>query len=171
MTRTVGVILLAGAVGICVVGTALLGSGLASGSLQPSGAILGFGLLLILLVGPLAAGGVLVITRSRSEQAEQAIAEKQRKILDMVRTRGKVNVSDLAVELQADLPTVQDLVYKLVGMGVFSGYVNWNDGVLYSAEASALRGLEQCKNCGGQLSLAGKGVVKCPYCGTEYFLS
>lgn len=171
MTRTVGILLLVGAMVVCLVGAALLGSGLAQGSLQPSGAILGFGLLFTLIVGPLAAGGVLVIARSRSERAEQAIAERQRKILDMVKTRGQVNVSDLAIELQADLPTVQDLIYRLVGMGVFSGYVNWNDGMLYSAEASTLRGLEQCRSCGGKLSLAGKGVVKCPYCGTEYFLS
>ena len=27
-----------------------------------------------------------------------------------------------------------------------------------------------CEVCGGQLELAGPGVIRCPYCGTEYFL-
>jgi tRNA(Ile2) C34 agmatinyltransferase TiaS len=55
-------------------------------------------------------------------------------------------------------------------MGVFSGYVNWDEGTLYSEQASELRNMTQCKNCGGNLTLAGKGVIKCPFCGTEYFL-
>lgn len=170
MSRTVGVVLLVGAVGICLLGGALLAAGLASGSLQAGGAILGLGLLLVLLVGPLAAGGVYIITRSQKQQAEEEMAEKQRKILDMVKTRGKVNISDVIIELQSDLTTVQSMIYKLVGMGVFSGYVNWDEGVLYSTEASSLRGLEQCKNCGGKMSFAGKGIIKCPFCRTEYFL-
>jgi tRNA(Ile2) C34 agmatinyltransferase TiaS len=65
---------------------------------------------------------------------------------------------------------VQNQVHALVGMGVFSGYVNWDDGVLYSAEAANLRDLERCKYCGGELKLVGKGVISCPFCGTEYFL-
>ena len=89
----------------------------------------------------------------------------------MVKARGQVNISDIIVELQSSLPEVQDMIYKLVGMGVFSGYINWDEGTLYSEQASALRDLQECRNCGGQLSLAGKGVVKCPFCGTEYFLT
>ncbi len=27
-----------------------------------------------------------------------------------------------------------------------------------------------CPNCGGQLELGGKGIIKCPYCGAEIFL-
>ncbi len=171
MTRTVGVLLLVAAFAICVVGSLLLGAGYAQGKLQVAGAVLGFGLMLVVLVAPLAGGGILALTRSRGEQAEKQEADRLRKILDMVKTRGQVNVSDVVVELHSDLPSVQAMVYKLVGMGVFSGYVNWNDGVLYSAEAASLHDLSECKHCGGQLKLVGKGVVKCPYCGTEYFLS
>ena len=127
-------------------------------------------LLFVVLVGPLAAAGVIALTRGRKEIAEQAAAANQRKILDMVKTRGQVNISDVIIELQSDMPTVQDMIYRLVGMGVFSGYINWDEGTLYSAEAASLRELQNCRNCGGELSLAGKGVIKCPYCGTEYFL-
>jgi hypothetical protein len=170
MSRTVGIVLIAAAVVICLIGSVLLGSGVAGGSLEVSGAVLGFGLLFVVLVGPLAAGGVFALVRGRREAESEVAAANQRKLLDMVKTRGKVSVSDVVVELQSDLASVQNMIYKLVGMGVFSGYVNWDEGMLYSAEASEIRGLEQCKSCGGNVSFAGKGVLKCPFCGTEYFL-
>ncbi len=63
------------------------------------------------------------------------------------------------------------MIYKLVGMELFNGYINWDEGKLYSVEAAGLVNLTSCKNCGGQIKLAGKGVSKCPYCGTEYYLA
>ncbi len=171
MTRTVAIILLVAAAGVLLLGGLFLFSGLAQGNLTAGGATLGFALLAVFLAGPLAAVGLLSLVRSRQEGAEEREASLQRRILDMVKTRGQINVSDVIVETQTDLPTVQSMIYKLVGMGVFSGYVNWDEGTLYSEQASELRELRQCRNCGGDLTLAGQGVVKCPYCGTEYFLS
>jgi hypothetical protein len=171
MTRTVGIILIAVALVICLLGGLFFGvGGATSQSASVGGNILGFVLLVVVLALPMAGVGGYLFVKGRKEQVEDQQAAMQRKILDMVKTRGKVNVSDVIVELQSSLPAVQDMVYKLVGMGVFSGYVNWDEGTLYSAEASELRGIEQCKNCGGNLTLAGKGVIKCPFCGTEYFL-
>jgi hypothetical protein len=88
-----------------------------------------------------------------------------------VRSRGQVAVADLALETQMSQDAVRALVHELVGLQVFSGYVNWDKGVLYSAEARHLRELKQCENCGGEIVLSGKGVVTCRFCGTEYFLS
>jgi len=172
MTRTSGMLLVGASVVVCLIGSLLLGAGYFQGSLglTLTGAILGFGFLMVVLVGPIAAAGILALTRSRGEQAEQQQADQLRRILDMVKTRGQVGVSDVIIELQSDQPSVQAMIYKLVGMGVFSGYVNWDEGVLYSAEAASLRNLSECKHCGGQVKLVGKGVVKCPFCGTEYFL-
>ncbi len=167
MTRTVGIILIVAAVVVGLAGVVWL---LSEGSMTGGGRALGLVLLFVVLVGPLAAAGVIALTRGRKEIAEQAAAANQRKILDMVKTRGQVNISDVIIELQSDMPTVQDMIYRLVGMGVFSGYINW-DAVSYThLEAASLRELQNCRNCGGELSLAGKGVIKCPYCGTEYFL-
>jgi hypothetical protein len=179
MTRTVGILLIVAAVAACLIGGVVFGAGFMQGvnsvdntvGLTPGGAALGFALVMIVLVAPLAGGGVIVLTRSKGEAVEQAEADALRKILDMVKTRGQVDVSEIIIELQSDLPAVQDMIYKLVGMGVFSGYVNWDEGMLYSAEASALHDTTQCKHCGGKVSLAGKGVMKCPFCGTEYFLA
>jgi len=96
--------------------------------------------------------------------------QKQRQLLDIIKSRGQVSVPDLAMEMQVNADTVKNLVHQLVGLQVFSGYVNWQEGMLYSSDASKLRELDKCKNCGGEINLAGKGVVVCKYCGTEYFL-
>lgn len=166
-----GVVLIGLAVVALVLGGAWLASGAASGQVGVPGAILGLGLLVVILVGPLGIGGWLMVRRGRAEELERADSAELRKILDMVTTRGAVKVSDLVLELRSSLPVVQGKIYRLVGMGVFSGYVNWDDGTLYSAEAAGLRDLTECKKCGGKLTLAGKGVIKCPFCGTEYFIS
>jgi tRNA(Ile2) C34 agmatinyltransferase TiaS len=61
------------------------------------------------------------------------------------------------------------MVYDLVGKGLFSGYINWNEGVLYAQQASAMR--RKCPNCGGAIELAGRGTFACPYCGSELLLA
>ena len=65
---------------------------------------------------------------------------------------------------------VSDWVYDLVHKGLFAGYINWDDGLLISRDAAQLRG-NKCPNCGGEVDLAGKGVIQCPYCGAEIFLT
>jgi hypothetical protein len=46
----------------------------------------------------------------------------------------------------------------------------WDEGTLYSRDAAQLHG-HKCPSCGGAVELAGKGVVGCPYCGAEIFLT
>lgn len=115
--------------------------------------------------------GIYLYIQGGARAKEEGEMQKQRQLLDILRSRGQVSVSNMALEMNVPVPAVQDMVHRLVGLQVFSGYVNWNEGVLYSAEASELRKLEKCKNCGGEITLAGKGIVVCKYCGTEYFLS
>src|SRR5690606_36485617 len=105
------------------------------------------------------------------EAAEESVMQKQRQLLDILKSRGQVSVSEMAVEMQVSADTIKNMVHQLVGLQVFSGYANWQNGVLYSSDASQLRELEQCRNCGGEIQLVGKGIVTCKYCGTEYFLS
>ena len=85
-------------------------------------------------------------------------------------TRGRVSIPDLAIEGNLTRDQVRDYIYDLIGKDLFRGYVNWDKGELVSAEAAQIKD-GTCPNCGGQLELAGKGLVRCPFCGTETYLS
>jgi DNA-directed RNA polymerase subunit RPC12/RpoP len=135
------------------------------------GRVLGLFLVLIVFVLPLGGGGLYLMTKGRQESAEYAEIAKQKKILNMVLAQGKVTLSEVALELNTPRDRVEDHVRDLVGKGLFSGAINWQDGVLWSKQASQMKADRKCPNCGGQVELAGKGVVKCPYCGAEVFLA
>ena len=91
--------------------------------------------------------------------------------MDILGSRGLVKVHDMALEMSVSVDSVKSMVHQLVGLQVFSGYVNWDDGILFSSEASKLRDLKECEKCGAPIQLVGKGVVACKACGTEYFLT
>src|SRR5262245_52003995 len=105
------------------------------------GIVLGIFISLVVAL-PLVGGGLYLLVQSRSEAAEQVEATRQRKILDMVKTRGQVKISDLVIEVRSDSDQVRQEIYTIVGMGLLQGYVNWDEGVLYSQEASQLKGRE-----------------------------
>lgn len=168
--RLVGILLLGAGVVLGVGIAVWLLIGREEGATQNSGAAFGFVLLFGVIVLPLLAGGAFFLVRGQAEAKELADIAEQRKLLDIVATRGQVSVADLVLELRSTREAVQDDLHALVGRGLFSGYVDWRKGVLYSVEASQLQGRQTCPNCGGQLELAGKGLIKCPYCGAEIFL-
>ena len=170
-----GVLLFGGLVfGLGCGGWLLFSALTAQGGLGGGGAILGAILVIALALPTTIVGGFLLARGSREaaeSRKQEAAGVKQRQLLDMVKTRGQVQISDVVLELKSTRSEVQQWVHDLVGLGIFSGYVNWDEGTLYSIEASQLRDMTRCKHCGGEVQLAGKGVVRCAYCGTEYFLS
>jgi hypothetical protein len=167
--RLIGIILVVVGTLLCLVLSGVFSSSvLSQETLHMGGLILGLAIAFF-VAAPVVVVGIYLVIRGRAEEAEMADVGRQRKILDMVKTRGQVNITDLVFELSSTSDQVRDDIYKIVGMGLFTGYVNWDDGVLYSKEASQLTG-NKCPNCGGEQEFAGKGVITCKYCGADVFL-
>lgn len=168
--RIVGMLLIGAGLALGLIGVLWLVSSVFAGRMQITGAVLGGGFLAIIIL-PLMGVGVFLLMRGRQEMAEDAHSQELRRILDMVKSHGEIAISDVVLEMKSSREDIQKDIHALVGMGLFAGYINWDKGVLYSQDASGLRELDKCKNCGGELKLVGKGVVTCPFCGTEYFLN
>jgi len=169
--RIIGIILILVGVAACLIVGAWMMAQVASDENTISGAILGLLLVFFLITAPAVGVGAYLFVRGRAESAQLAEVEKERKLLNIVLTRGQVTISDLVLELGATTDQVKAWVYDLVGKGLFSGYINWNDGILYSRQASQMRESKKCPNCGGEQAFAGKGVISCQYCGSELFLA
>jgi DNA-directed RNA polymerase subunit RPC12/RpoP len=169
--RTIGIILIAVASVVFVVAAVLMIAQVSTGETTSTGAILGILIVTVVVVLPLGAGGIYLLVKGRQESAEYAEIAKQKKILNMVLAQGKVSLSEVALELDTPRDQVEDMVRDLVGKELFSGAINWQDGVLYSRQASQMKADGKCPNCGGQVELVGKGVIKCPFCGSEVFLA
>lgn len=99
-----------------------------------------------------------------------ALRARQQQLVAVVHARGQVTFDDLAAELRAPRELLRQWVYEAVKRGEFTGYLNWTDGLLYSADADKLRAAGRCPRCGGELGLAGQGVVQCTHCGSEIFV-
>ena len=160
-SRIIGVVLLVVGAGVAI----WLGAGIASGK-SVTGVALGF----VLFSLPFIAVGLYFLLQSKGEIVQQTKVDKERAVLNAVSTRGRVGIADLAIENNATRDEVRQYIYDLIGKGLFTGYVNWDKGELVSAEAAQIKE-GQCPNCGGAVELAGKGLVRCPFCGTETYLS
>ena len=163
--RIIGIVLLFVGLGVA----AWLGAGMAE-ALREDRSITGHILGVVLFCLPFWAVALYLLLMSRGEVRSETKADKQRTILNAVMTRGRVSVADLAIEGGLTREQVRDHIYDLIGKDLFRGYVNWEKGELVSAEAAHIKA-DTCPNCGGKVELAGKGLVRCPYCGTETYLS
>jgi DNA-directed RNA polymerase subunit RPC12/RpoP len=130
------------------------------------------GVFLGLVVCALLVGiGFYLFRRGQTEETEFEQVAKEKKILNMVLTQGQVTVQEIVVELEEPREQVEDMIRNVVGKQLFSGAINWDKGVLYSVESQQLTSGRKCPNCGGELEFAGKGVIVCPWCGSEVFLT
>ncbi len=168
--RTIGVIIIVGGLLLACGGISV---SVVSVSMDANGSLGGMilGTVLSLLVAaPIVGLGVFLFWRGKQELTELAQIKQQKTILNMVKTQGQVDVNEVALELGSDSDEVRTLIYDLVGKGLFHGYINWDDGVLYSKQASALQGATICPNCGGDQEFVGQGIIQCRHCGAQIFL-
>ncbi len=168
--RVIGLILIGIGVGAFVLVTIFLGAQVITRETTVTGALLGIVLTFLVLTAPLGGVGIYMLRKGQVEEAQFARARLERDLLNMVLTQGKVTFSEAAISLNVTREEVESLVRSLVGKNLFSGAINWKEGILYSEEATALVSNKKCPNCGGELELAGKGVIQCPWCGAEVFL-
>ncbi len=144
----------------------------AFGTNETSSAGMAIGIVLALaILLPIFGIGVYIFRRGTVEKTEFANVQQQKKLLNMVLTQGKVTIAEIVAELEVSRDTVEEMIRDLVGKQLFSGAINWDKGILYSVESQALTEDRKCPNCGGELTFAGKGLIVCPYCGSEVFLT
>ena len=168
--RFVGIGLMAGSALLFVAFAAWAGTALMTEETSRGGMVLAIVLALIVLTPIFGVGGYLLRAGS-AEQTQFAVVQQERKILNIVLTQGQVTIGELVAELQQPRDQVEDMIRSLVGKQLFSGAINWEKGLLYSVESQSLTDGRKCPNCGGELQFAGKGLIVCPYCGSEVFLT
>ena len=130
--RVVGLVLIIAGVAICGIVSLFLGlgaTGSGPSSLSPAGAVLGvalFGLLPLLILGGI---GVFLFIKGGQEATEMADVQKKERLLGMVQAAGKVSLGSIAIELKMTQQQVKDAIFELVNQGLFSGYINWKEGM------------------------------------------
>lgn len=164
--RVIGLVMAGIGVILLVVG----GVWLFSEEMSPGGRVLGM-LLGLLVVLPIIGIGLYVFRQGSAEKQDYAKVEQEKKLLNSVLAQGQVTVGELTVTLGVPREQVEDIIRDVVGKRLFSGAIDWKRGVLYSVESQKLAGEQKCPNCGGDLKFAGKGLISCPYCGSEVFLT
>ena len=168
--KTLGIILMVGGGLLLIAFGAWATTALLSSETTSGGAVLGIVLALI-VIAPIFGVGAYLFRKGGQEQREMAQVEKEKQILNAVLTRGQVTINELVAEMQLPREDIERMIQDLVGKQLFSGAVNWEKGVLYSVESQKLTGDSKCPNCGGDLVFAGKGLIVCPYCGSQVFLT
>ena len=156
--------------GITVVLFAGWTAAVAASDTTSGGLILGLFLALV-VCAPLLGIGFYLWRKGQQEEGEFAQVAQEKKILNMVLTQGQVSVQEIVVELQQPRETVEDMIRNLVGKQLFSGAINWEKGLLFSVDSQMLTDGRNCPNCGGDVELAGKGLIQCAWCGSEIFLT
>jgi hypothetical protein len=134
-----------------------------------AGAVLGFALFGVVPLLILGGVGVFLFVRGTQEVAEMVDVQKKERLLGMIQSAGKVSIGNVAIEMKMTRDQVKNAIFELVNQGLFSGYINWQEGMFYSKDLAQVQ-TTKCPNCGGEREAVGKGIVKCPYCGVELFL-
>lgn len=167
--RIIGLILIGVGALVAVLGIAYFATNAAV-----EGAAKIFGMAFCLVPAAIIAGfGVWFMMKGATETTQFAEVEKQRKILNMVATQGTVQLGSVALETGMTLDQVKTALYDLVGKGLFTGYVDWKGGKLVSSDAAVINQAVisgKCPNCGAPQVVGGKGVIRCEYCGAEFFI-
>lgn len=168
--RIVGLILMIGSALLFIVFAVWALTAMGTGETSTTGMVLGI-LLALIVMAPIFGAGAYVFRKGSVEKEEYARVAQEKTILNMVLTQGQVTIAEVIAELGVPRDEVESMIRDLVGKQLFSGAINWDKGILYSVESQQLTENRKCPNCGGDLQFAGKGLIVCPWCGSEVFLT
>jgi hypothetical protein len=113
--------------------------------------------------------GMVDEARQRVYSLEE-LARKEATLAAIIAARGQADLETLMRELNASRDLVQQWLRQLARRGHLAGYVDWENGIVYSQAREKLQQLSTCPLCAAPLSLAGLGVIRCQYCANEIFL-
>ena len=168
--KAIGIALaLLGLAWLVAVGAFIL-SAHAAGKLDLPATALGLGIFTFFPALALFIGAAFLLRAAKKVDQELREIAVERAILERLEARGQLYIPQVAAELHCSVEDIRAAVYRIAGKNLLSGYVNWQEQKLYSKDAAKLVEAGTCPNCGGKLELAGKGVIRCPYCGTEIFI-
>jgi len=168
--KIVGIIMMIGSALLFIGFTGWALTAMGTGETSTGGMVLGI-FLALLVMAPIFGAGVYLFRKGSAEKEDYARVAQEKTILNMVLTQGQVTINELVVEMGVPQDQVEEMIRNLVGKQLFSGAIDWNKGILYSVESQQLTEGKTCPNCGGELEFAGKGLIVCPYCGSEVFLT
>ena len=114
MGKTLGIILIIGGVVVGGIILVLMSVYRNEGSLTSGAATLGITLGFLVLVLPQLAFGAYLLMQSKQESIVAESAGKQRKMLGMIKAKGQVHISDLAIEMRSSREEIQGMLYELV---------------------------------------------------------
>ena len=167
--KTGGWIAIGLGVAAMILAGAFVGSGVATHKLTVPGAVLGFTLFGALPGLVLIAIGVFLLVKGRSEAEAKAEADKMQRLLGMIQSHGQVSLGQVMIEMKASREEITQMIYNMVSLGLFTGYIDWESMTFYASDAAKMVS-NVCPNCGGTREFVGKGIVKCPYCGATLFI-
>jgi DNA-directed RNA polymerase subunit RPC12/RpoP len=168
--KMIAIVLLVLGLAWVLVWTVYLTAAHAAGKIDLPATALGLGVIMGLPAIGLFVGSAVLFRIGGQVGHEISDIEEEKSILEALNARGEVFLPQLAAELHSTPDKVRNAVYRLAGKDLFTGYANWQEQKLYSKEASKMTEGGVCPNCGGKLELAGKGTIRCPYCGTDIFM-
>ena len=169
MGKIIGIVLIVAGLAWCGLVSLFVYSGSSGGQVGNSGAILGIGLFGVVPLLVLGGAGIFMFISGSREAAEMVGVHKKERLLGMIQAAGKISLGSAAIEMKMTQQQVKDAIIELTNQGLFSGFINWQEGIFYGKDAANV-GSNKCPNCGGIREVVGKGLVKCPYCGVELFV-
>lgn len=98
------------------------------------------------------------------------LAEKKSALAGLAEARGSVTMAQAGAELGVSQDTLKAWIYELVGEGRFKGSVDWRTGTLFGSAPRTQGSSATCASCGGQLATAGRGILHCAHCDTDWFV-